>query len=213
MLMLATVAFTPAWKGEKGLHWIYYALDAPAGFTLWPIYWIGVISFMTAVLNPNYAIRSRLNLARIVTLAQFGFVRQQSIENAADAKMAFLRSFRLGQRMAIAEKLLNELAEAKICLLNSDRKRAYDTKLRKQEASRGPTRELQRGGFVFDRGQQRRRPCRPATQVGPIDHDQLEDGLEEVVCADLRSGHVAPLEKGLSGNISPLNTGTTQLAA
>ncbi len=56
------------------------------------------------------------------------------IENAADAKMSFLRSFRLGERMVIAERLLNELAEAKVCLLNSDRKLAYDAKLRQDLA-------------------------------------------------------------------------------
>jgi hypothetical protein len=69
MLMLATTAFAPDWKGDKGLHWFYYVLDAPAGYTLWPIYWIGAISFCVGVINPNYATRSRLNLAMVVTLA------------------------------------------------------------------------------------------------------------------------------------------------
>ena len=69
MMMLATVAFPPGWKGDKGQDWIYYVLDAPAGYTLWPVYWIGVLSFIAAILNPNYAIRSRLNLVMIVTLA------------------------------------------------------------------------------------------------------------------------------------------------
>ncbi len=69
MLMLATVAFEPVWKGEKGLHWGYYLLDAPAGYTLWPIYWAGVLSFIAAVLNPQYAMRSRINLVMVLTLA------------------------------------------------------------------------------------------------------------------------------------------------
>ena len=68
MMMLVTVAFPPEWKGSKGQHWVYYILDAPAGYTLWPVYWIGVLSFIAAVLNPNYAKRSRLNLVMIVTL-------------------------------------------------------------------------------------------------------------------------------------------------
>ncbi len=69
MLMLATIAFEPDWKGEKGLHWGYYLLDAPAGYTLWPIYWLGVLSFIAGVLNPQYAIRSRMNLVLVLTLA------------------------------------------------------------------------------------------------------------------------------------------------
>ena len=40
------------------------------------------------------------------------------ISNAADARMGFLRTFQTGARAAHSQRLLNELAAAKICLLN-----------------------------------------------------------------------------------------------
>ena len=51
MLMLATVAFEPEWKGSKGLHWSYYLLDGVAGTTLWPIYFLGAIAFAGMLLS------------------------------------------------------------------------------------------------------------------------------------------------------------------
>jgi hypothetical protein len=68
MMMLATVAFEPKWKGEKGFHWLYYVLDAPAGYTLWPIYWIGVISFVAGLLHPRRVRQSRFHFTMILTL-------------------------------------------------------------------------------------------------------------------------------------------------
>lgn len=68
MLMLATVAFEPTWKGDKGLHWFYYVLDAPAGYTFWPIYWIGVFCFIAGLVHPGNASRSRFHFIMIVTL-------------------------------------------------------------------------------------------------------------------------------------------------
>lgn len=52
------------------------------------------------------------------------------ISNAADQRMAFLRTFQVGKRSALSQRLLNEMAAAKVSLLDSDRRRAYDEKLR-----------------------------------------------------------------------------------
>ena len=69
MLMFATVGFEPDWKGSKGHHWIYYINDAPSGFVTWPIYFLGVLSFLTSVVSPRYAQRSSMNRIMIGTTA------------------------------------------------------------------------------------------------------------------------------------------------
>ena len=55
MLMLATTAFTPDWKGSKGSHWTFYLLDDWAGMTLWPIYLVAVGFFCVAISSSRKA--------------------------------------------------------------------------------------------------------------------------------------------------------------
>ena len=57
------------------------------------------------------------------------------IENAANRQMAHLRNFQRGERAAPSQRLLNEVAAAKLCLLKADKKAAYDEQLRKVSAS------------------------------------------------------------------------------
>jgi len=54
------------------------------------------------------------------------------IESAADRQMSHLRVFQSGQHAEQAAKLLNEVAAARVCLLNPTKKSAYDARLRKQ---------------------------------------------------------------------------------
>ena len=56
------------------------------------------------------------------------------ISNAADQRMAHVRSFQTGQRAAESQEILNEIAAARICLLNPEKKAKYDEYLRSQEA-------------------------------------------------------------------------------
>ena len=42
-----------------------------------------------------------------------------AIANAADQRMAHLRSFQTGRHSALSQKLLNEVAAAKVCLLDA----------------------------------------------------------------------------------------------
>jgi len=51
------------------------------------------------------------------------------IVNAADRQMGHVRRFQAGRYAEICQKVLNELAAARICLLDPVRKRAYDQKL------------------------------------------------------------------------------------
>lgn len=50
------------------------------------------------------------------------------ISNMADQRMTALRNFSLGQHGALSQKLLNEVAAAKICLLSEKTKTEYDSK-------------------------------------------------------------------------------------
>jgi serine/threonine protein kinase len=52
------------------------------------------------------------------------------IENAANQRMAHLRTFQIGRHGAQSQQLLNEVAAARVCLLNRDKKAAYDAQLR-----------------------------------------------------------------------------------
>ena len=56
------------------------------------------------------------------------------IASAADRQMGHLRTFQSGKHSELSQQLLNEVAAAKICLLNPARKAAYDGQLR-QEAN------------------------------------------------------------------------------
>jgi hypothetical protein len=52
------------------------------------------------------------------------------IEAAADRQMAHIRNYQSGQHSELSQKILNELANARVCLLNPEKKSAYDAQLR-----------------------------------------------------------------------------------
>jgi hypothetical protein len=60
------------------------------------------------------------------------------LTNAADRQMAHVRNFQTGKRSALSQKLLNELASAKICLLNAQKKADYDARIRADLAAAMP---------------------------------------------------------------------------
>lgn len=55
------------------------------------------------------------------------------IANAADRQMAHVKTYQSGQFAQISQRLLNELAAAQVCLLNAEKKRAYDERLRREQ--------------------------------------------------------------------------------
>ncbi len=59
--------------------------------------------------------------------------------NAADRQMSHVRTFQTGVHLSQSQKLLNELASAKICLLNAEKKAAYDAQLRVEENQKAMT--------------------------------------------------------------------------
>ncbi len=54
------------------------------------------------------------------------------IANAADRQMGHLRGFAAGKHSKLSQKLLNEVAAARVRLLNAEKKAAYDEQLREQ---------------------------------------------------------------------------------
>lgn len=60
------------------------------------------------------------------------------IDAAASKQMAYVRSCATGPRMDLSQKILNELAAARVCLLNSEKKAAYDVALRAELAPPNP---------------------------------------------------------------------------
>ncbi|MDG2207671.1 MAG: hypothetical protein P8K78_07180 [Pirellulales bacterium] len=58
------------------------------------------------------------------------------IEAAADRQMTYLQGVSEGAEFEQAQKLLTEVAKARVCLLNVEQKAAYDTRLRSQIDSR-----------------------------------------------------------------------------
>ena len=60
------------------------------------------------------------------------------IADAAERQTAHVRRYALGPHQDISQRILNELAAAKVCLLQPDKKAEYDRKLREQVAAQEP---------------------------------------------------------------------------
>ncbi|MCH8922292.1 MAG: hypothetical protein IIA67_03965 [Planctomycetes bacterium] len=52
------------------------------------------------------------------------------IANTASRQMSHVRTFQTGQHAALSQQILNEIAAAKVCLLNPQKKASYDEQLR-----------------------------------------------------------------------------------
>jgi len=60
---------------------------------------------------------------------------QDVIAAAADGRMAHIKQFQTGRYAEISQKLLNEIAAARLCLLTPEKKQQYDMQLRQQLAA------------------------------------------------------------------------------
>ncbi len=61
------------------------------------------------------------------------------IDNAADRQSAHLRTFQSGKNSTLTQKLLNEVAAARVCLLDSKKRAEYDKQLRAKSPPPVPT--------------------------------------------------------------------------
>jgi hypothetical protein len=62
-----------------------------------------------------------------------------AISNAADRQMAHVRTFQSGESSDLSQQILNELAAARVCLLDAQKKAVYDRQLRRQLAPQQPS--------------------------------------------------------------------------
>lgn len=62
-----------------------------------------------------------------------------AIEHAADRQMAHLRTLQTGKHAELSQRLLNEATQAKLCLLNAEKKAAYDATLWEHVAEQAAT--------------------------------------------------------------------------
>lgn len=58
------------------------------------------------------------------------------IDSAADQRMAHVRSRGAGKRGELAQRILNEISAARVCLLDADQKKTYDAQLRSKRESK-----------------------------------------------------------------------------
>ncbi|MDO4549799.1 MAG: SUMF1/EgtB/PvdO family nonheme iron enzyme [Planctomycetia bacterium] len=58
--------------------------------------------------------------------------QESVISNAADRQMTFIRTFQTGKYSQESQQILNELSQARVILLNPEKKQEYDAKLRKE---------------------------------------------------------------------------------
>lgn len=54
------------------------------------------------------------------------------IANAADQRMLLMKNFQTGKSSGTSQRILNEIAKTKVCLLNQEKKADYDAQLRQQ---------------------------------------------------------------------------------
>ena len=93
MLMLATIAFEPKWKGSKGMHWGYYLLDGWAGVTLWPIYLVGIVALIRGFVDgSDWMVKSPWCLVHSILLSviSLGYVLAGFLLNFVEDSYAFL---------------------------------------------------------------------------------------------------------------------------
>lgn len=74
---------------------------------------------------------------RLLGLSRFES-NKEVITNAAERQMRHVRTFQLGENVGHSQAVLNELAEARACLLNSASKATYDQQLHAQISEQNP---------------------------------------------------------------------------
>ena len=58
------------------------------------------------------------------------------VEASADRQMVHVRNYQAGQHSELSQNILNQLSAARVCLLSSEKKKAYDEQLRTELAQK-----------------------------------------------------------------------------
>jgi hypothetical protein len=86
-----------------------------------------------------------------------------AIASAADQRMGHVRTFQSGKHAELSQRILNEIAAARICLLSPQKKAAYDDELRGKLAASSPPEPLPTNGMQTPTAE----PVGPAAQPLP----------------------------------------------
>jgi hypothetical protein len=138
-----------------------------------------------------------------------GIVRFESrfdaIRAAADQRMSHVRKYQTGPKSLYTQKVLNDLAAARLCLLDPSTKASYDAALRAKEAAArpGPRPATHAGGPVSPSSPLPQRPPQQATIPQP--HPGVSAGMPTGI--PLTAGPAAPGDvddEESKGTISPI---------
>jgi hypothetical protein len=105
------------------------------------------------------------------------------IDSAADRQTAHLRTFQTGKHSDLSQRLLNEVAAARVCLLDSKKRAEYDRQLRARLVVRTPAAPATQPGApqaaapVIPTAPILRRPAAAAPASAPQAADQWDDLL------------------------------------
>lgn len=118
------------------------------------------------------------------------------IHSAVERQMAHLQSYKIGPQSDLSQKLLNEIARAKVCLLNSASKADYDRQLRARLDSESAGADIQQTSVSHDRSPPEKVPESP-------EPSNVDDGLGDKLPLPTRGNHIAkrPPARTLRPNI------------
>lgn len=109
------------------------------------------------------------------------------IQAAADQRTAHVRTLQAGPHSALSQRLLNEIAAVKVCLLNAAKKAAYDADLSSRATSAVPV-----GRPVAVRMPTLRQTSEASPITGETIADPPQSAFEEILPAPLQSRRSHP---------------------
>lgn len=106
------------------------------------------------------------------------------IDAAAEQRMTLLRSRQTGRHAALSQQLLNELAAARACLLDADKRRAYDEQLQRKLSETAVA-------------------APPAPSIHPLDAELAEVGHADLMSSPMPGVYGQPPGTYLGGHAHP----------
>jgi len=90
------------------------------------------------------------------------------IENAADRQMAFVRTFQTGDRSELSQKILNQISSAKLCLLQPEKRAAYDQQVRAKQGGGEPAKSASDSQLGMAKPLAAAKPVQPVMPGQPV---------------------------------------------
>ncbi len=157
------------------------------------------------------------NLYRLLGLRLFE-THSDVIDNAADRQTAHLRTFQSGKHGELTQRLLNEVAAARVCLLDGKKRAAYDEQLRANLAAETPAAPAFGAASQAASGSaiQRQPPRRPTAAVGAasaVESQQPADPWDDLLGKPDMQSPTGVGEKSAAANRGAKNRNFAVVAA